>query len=63
MAVRGCTRRISSLLQVHTKCGKQIHSKTQPTLTGIQTQVAWNERLGCGTSKEGRVVVVTDRTW
>ncbi|XP_068717760.1 pyrophosphatase PpaX-like [Montipora capricornis] len=63
MAVRGCTRRISNLLQVHTECGKQIHSKTQPTLTGIQTQVAWNERLGCGTSKEGRVVVVTDRTW
>lgn len=34
MALRGCTRKLSGLLQVHSRCVKKIHLKTQPTFTG-----------------------------
>ena len=34
MALRGCTRKLSGLLQVHSRCVKKMHLKTQPTFTG-----------------------------
>lgn len=58
MALRGCTRKVSSFLQVQSRCLRKS-IKTQPSFSGLSAQCVWHESLGFGSNNDGRLVLVT----
>lgn len=57
MALSGHAKKLFGLLQ--RSCLRQAHFKSQTSFQGVSALAVWNERLGFGLDKEGRVVLVS----
>lgn len=57
MALSGHAKKVFGLLQ--RSCLRQAHFKSRTSFQGVSALAVWNERLGFGLDKEGRVVLVS----